>query len=389
MPRTGLNLTQAARFISYILVFLQHMLAINALQLVLYPALSLFGQYAIDLYNKYAKHQFGGAMILNFQIWAPTKLVLYAEEGSDMAKEMLELKAKDVYGDVKGMRWFGDLKDTHSAMVIANHQAYTDWMYLWILAYFEKADYYIKVILKYELRKLPVGMRIFRFIFIKRNWAEDQKIFDDHISIIKDSSLPTLLLIFPEGTTISNKTLKKRSEFAKKMGWKEPTHVLFPRSTGMHYCLDKLKGDLPYIYDITIGYEGLKPGEIPEDKYGLLNTFARSIYPRNVHMYFRRFSTKDIPTNKPEFELWIRDRFYEKDKMLDYFYKNQRFASCVNPKNGLSGSSENMLTDVVDIKIDSRPFEMIFMWIIATLSLRYIVPLILRWTVVPIFYFVF
>ncbi len=43
-------------------------------------------------------------------------------------------------------------------------------------------------------------------------------------------------------------------------------------------------------------------------------------------MYWRRFPTSSIPVNDPaEFELWLRDRWWEKDALMEGYVKNGRF----------------------------------------------------------------
>ena len=68
---------------------------------------------------------------------------------------------------------------------------------------------------------------------------------------------PMWLLIFPEGTNASNNGRARSAQWAKKIGVKDMEHVLLPRSTGMFFCLNELKGTVDYVYDCTIAYEGV------------------------------------------------------------------------------------------------------------------------------------
>lgn len=55
---------------------------------------------------------------------------------------------------------------------------YCDWSYLWNLFYFANLHTSLIIILKASLKWVPIvgpAMQIFRFIFMHRNWAADQK----------------------------------------------------------------------------------------------------------------------------------------------------------------------------------------------------------------------
>lgn len=41
-------------------------------------------------------------------------------------------------------------------VVISNHQCYTDWMYLWIMACYAGHASGIVILLKYSIRKIPI-----------------------------------------------------------------------------------------------------------------------------------------------------------------------------------------------------------------------------------------
>lgn len=68
---------------------------------------------------------------------------------------------------------------------------------------------------------------------------------------------PMWLLIFPEGTNISDNTKPRSDQWAEKIGVKPMQHQLLPRSTGMFFCLNELKETVDYVYDCTVAYEGV------------------------------------------------------------------------------------------------------------------------------------
>lgn len=64
-------------------------------------------------------------------------------------------------------------------------------------------------------------------------------------------------------------------------------------------------------------------------------------------MHWRRFAISSIPISDPvEFELWIRQRWAEKDDLLEYYMQNGRFPEDNDTTNGRSMESEEQ----VDVK---------------------------------------
>ena len=155
-------------------------------------------------------------------------------------------------------------------VLIANHQIYTDWLYLWWAAYVNRMHGHIFIILKESLRYIPFigpGMMFYGFIFMARNWQKDKPRMHHRLQQLKarhrgplsgNQSLdPVWLLIFPEGTNLSANTRKKSQAWAEKSHIKDFEHQLLPRSTGLQYCLSELRGTLDWVYDCTIAYEGI------------------------------------------------------------------------------------------------------------------------------------
>ena len=57
--------------------------------------------------------------------------------------------------------------------------------------------------------------------------------------------------------------------------------------------------------------------------------------PKSVNLYWRRFRMADIPLNDQEkFDKWLRDVWYEKDKLLEEYYTTGRFPPSENDKKG-------------------------------------------------------
>lgn len=157
-------------------------------------------------------------------------------------------------------------------VLIANHQIYTDWLYLWWVAYTNNPGMHghIYIILKESLKWIPLigtGMMFYGFIFMSRKMAVDRPRMAHRLSKLKTRHAdprtgktyldPMWLLLFPEGTNLSANGRAKSKKWADKVGIRDPEHLMLPRSTGMYFCLQELKGTVDYVYDCTVAYEGI------------------------------------------------------------------------------------------------------------------------------------
>ncbi|KXS21554.1 acyltransferase-domain-containing protein [Gonapodya prolifera JEL478] len=232
---------------------------------------------------------FGVLLAMISWVLAPGELVVKVE--------------RDVWEDMK--------QKGGKAVIMANHQMYADWWYLWILGYNAGHHGDFKIMLKASLRWIPVlgwGMTFFEFIFLHRKWASDSAVLKKHLERIVGDGLPVWLLIFPEGTVMVKNTVDGSKEWAQAQGQPYPfQNVLFPRSTGLFFTMRNLpQEDCPYLYDFTIGYPGTSTigGEctyvangrqLPYFKYHLSNTFINGNGPKEIHVLIRRFATKVVP----------------------------------------------------------------------------------------------
>lgn len=155
-------------------------------------------------------------------------------------------------------------------VMIANHQLYTDWLYLWWVAYANRMHGHVFIILKESLKYIPVigpGIMFFGFVFMARKWTHDKPRLEHRLQKLKSrhggpmsgsqSLDPMWLMIFPEGTNLSGNTRKKSAAWARKQGIQDFEHQLLPRSTGLLFCLRELKGTVDWVYDCTVAYEGI------------------------------------------------------------------------------------------------------------------------------------
>ncbi|RAR05036.1 acyltransferase-domain-containing protein [Stemphylium lycopersici] len=313
-PRFG-ELTQAERAFTLASTFLSGVLAISASQFLGAP-LKLIDPQFYDGYMAYTKECFAILITCLTQWWAPT--VVRVSGDSSMVGQLIKRKDGSLQCN------FAD-----RMVLMANHQLYTDWLYLWWIAYTNNMHGFIYIILKESLKNIPIigwGAQFYNFIFLSRKWEEDQRTFKKHLGKLNKKGDPMWLIIFPEGTNLSSTTREKSKKWADKNGLQDMKHQLLPRSTGLKFCLNELKETTEWLYDCTIAYEGVPPGQFGQDIFTLRSSFFEGRPPKSVNMHWRRFHLSDIPyENTHAFEVWLRNRWREKDYMLEYFNRNNRF----------------------------------------------------------------
>lgn len=76
-------------------------------------------------------------------------------------------------------------------------------------------------------------------------------------------------------------------------------------------------------------------GKFGQDYYSLRSMYLQGRPPPSVNMYWRRFAVKDIPLDDHEkFDLWLRERWYEKDVFIEQYLTTGRFPGIVLATNG-------------------------------------------------------
>ena len=214
-------------------------------------------------------------------------------------------------------------------ILIANHQIYTDWLYLWWIGYAAGMHGRIYVVLKESLKRIPVigwGMQFAQFIFLKRKWEQDKPRMAAHLQKFNNPKNPMWLMMFPEGTNLADSTREASKRWAEKNGIDDMRHMLLPRSTGLHFILQELRKTVDYVYDCTIAYEGVPRGEFAQDIFTVGASYFGGRPPKSVNMYWRRFRLSSIPLDDPKmFELWLRSRWSEKDMFIEDYLRTGRF----------------------------------------------------------------
>ncbi|TQS34716.1 hypothetical protein Golomagni_04890 [Golovinomyces magnicellulatus] len=320
------KLMQLLRGIAFAIYFNGCIVTICITQIIGAP-LYFFNKEWFYAYMSMTKQQFGIVITIMTHVWGSTTMRISGDES--VAGQILA----DKNGGVR-------FKFPERIVLIANHQIYTDWLYLWWIAYANNPSMHghIYIILKESLKYIPLigtGMMFYGFIFMSRKMATDRPRLAHRLSklCVKKSDPngksyfdPMWLLLFPEGTNLSGNGRRKSAAWAKKTGLTDPEHLLLPRSTGTFFCLNELKGSVDYVYDCTVAYEGVARGKYGEEAFGLAATYFEGRSPKSVNLYWRRFRVADIPLDNAEkFDEWMRQQWYKKDALIEEYLNKGRF----------------------------------------------------------------
>ncbi|XP_057644598.1 lysocardiolipin acyltransferase 1 [Chionomys nivalis] len=207
------------------------------------------------------------------------------------------------------------------SVIIMNHRTRVDWMFLWNCLMRYSYLRLEKICLKSSLKSVPGfgwAMQAAAFIFIHRKWKDDKSHFEDMIDYFCDIHEPLQLLIFPEGTDLTENNKTRSNDFAEKNGLQKYEYVLHPRTTGFTFVVDRLRegNNLDAVHDITVAY----PYNIPQtEKHLLLGDF-----PKEIHFHVHRYPVDTLPTSKEDLQLWCHKRWEEKEERLRSFYQGEK-----------------------------------------------------------------
>lgn len=205
-----------------------------------------------------------------------------------------------------------------NAILIANHQEMPDIAVLMDLALRKRRLGHLKFFVKDQLKWVPGvgwGMYLLRFPFLKRDWTRDRDSIVRTFRRLVEGNAPMWLVIFPEGTRIRPYKHERAVAFARQRGFVEPRHTLLPRPKGFTAAVQSLRGHATAVYDLTIGYENGVP---------TLGQYVTGAVPR-VHLHIRRFPMEELPGPGEDLRAWLRQRWVEKDRLLDQFYRTGTF----------------------------------------------------------------
>jgi len=181
----------------------------------------------------------------------------------------------------------------HSPPDQGNHPSRIDWMFHWAVAIALGRLANLKIVLKDALRVAPGfgwAMQCNSYPFVCRKDRNKDLETLRRVSFL-GGGLKLALLLFPEGTDLSDSNLQKSHAHAEKEGLSKYTQVLHPRTAGFETALSAMmevaknkQAEKPSLLDITVAYVHQVPGELPSE----VKFFGKGECVEEVHMLLQR-----------------------------------------------------------------------------------------------------
>lgn len=200
-------------------------------------------------------------------------------------------------------------------LVISNHcNSQLDWMNAAELAYcIGTSPSHLKAYMKHIIKYIPVmgwiGVLLGN-ICLSRSWDKDRSVICNELKErVLNWPKPTFIAMYPEGTRLTRKKLLQAQEFAREKRLVELRHLLQPRVKGFMLTLRQLR-ELGYtqIIDLT----SVPSPRAMDFKEVLMGKF------HFVHAHIKVIQMKDLPENDLEVKSWLRNRWVQKDELIQF-----------------------------------------------------------------------
>eukprot|EP01138_Halocafeteria_seosinensis_P009531 gb/GECG01009740.1/.p1 GENE.gb/GECG01009740.1/~~gb/GECG01009740.1/.p1 ORF type:complete len:428 (+),score=29.19 gb/GECG01009740.1/:1-1284(+) len=239
------------------------------------------------------------------------------------------------------------IQEKDNALFFCNHRTRLDWMFLWYPFLQHGSLEHLKIVLKEDLRKYPLignAIEVMQFLFLKREWEHDEPHMREMSKVYRESTVPYKVLVFPEGTDLSEKNVRLSDAYAEEHNLPKYTQVLHPKTTGSRCLFNNLApipnsgnygAPLTAVYDAVIAYDGGPP----QHESSLFN----GRMPRRVQIHIQRNGIKKVMDECKELggesaasardgsaeqdvysnglSKWIKNDFKTKEDILTRFYE--------------------------------------------------------------------
>lgn len=202
------------------------------------------------------------------------------------------------------------LPDDENAIVVANHQSMADVVIVMCLAQRHGRVGDLRWLVKDIVKWVPGvgwGMVFLDCLFLKRNWADDEKNIKATFQRYNEHKSPLWLVSFPEGTRITPKKLEASRAYAAKVGLPPPSKVMLPRPKGFAASLQGLREHVTAVYSLTIAYPG-------KTAPGLVALIRGDV--DEVKLNVRRIPVEAFGPGEDAASAWLMGEFREKDAWL-------------------------------------------------------------------------
>lgn len=214
---------------------------------------------------------------------------------------------------------YSEIFSDKGIFIISNHRTRIDWMFAgWAYGTSVGIIPDLVLVLKESLRSVPIfgwAMQLMLYIFLSRKRDADLPHISRLLSYLLQCGPKPSLLLFPEGTDLSESNIAKSNSYAKDKGLPECHQVLYPHPAGFICCLNALRGQGMVLHDVTVAYKDHTPGKRTSEF-----DMAAGRFPKEVHICVNRYLVDSMPTDRAALEQWLRTSFANKEQLLNSYY---------------------------------------------------------------------
>lgn len=215
-------------------------------------------------------------------------------------------------------------------VIIANHISTIDFLLIYCYLNCFNIDG-INFVLRDGLLNYPgLGLILYANsdIKVKRKWEEDKETLNKQIDMIElNSGTKQVIVIFCEGTRMTDDKLKEGQQFSKDNNYPIYNNLLVPKSKGIHTIINHLNKNnkLGKVWDLSL--------IIPKflGKSCFMEDLSEEGKIGEIYSIFRELDTSTITdiSDNIQFKAWLLERWKEKDDMINiyktYEYKKLPF----------------------------------------------------------------
>ena len=241
--------------------------------------------------------------------------------------------------------------------IIANHRTRLDWFFVICVCLRLRRLSSVKIALKKEISHIPIfgwAVQCFLFPLISRvdkdrDLATIKNCIEYHNSLamanLSEQQNCTVVL-FPEGTDLSENNLGKCREFQKTKNIPITSQVLAPKAAGFAQTLETLKDTnaIDVLLDLTFAFVDFTPLERPDER----SVFVDGRFPREVQVKIDVVDWRDLPGKETSAQ-FLNESFAKKETLLNLFYQplamyheqNNIMSTLPNEQTGTGTADEN------------------------------------------------
>ncbi|CAO3597585.1 unnamed protein product [Absidia cylindrospora] len=210
---------------------------------------------------------------------------------------------------------------SESALVISNHRSWIDFYMIHSVAIRRNMLPNCKYFVKDSIKWLPFfgwGMWLAGFMFVRRNWLQDQTKINKTFASMKTMKTPAWIINYVEGSRFTPEKSQQCQAFCRERGYTTTENVLLPRTRGFTTCVREFRNShIEYIYDFTLAYRHHSKNAEFNEAPDMVRVHTSALSPEyEFHVNVKRYAISDLPTDDEGIAQWLRQRYVEKDQFL-------------------------------------------------------------------------